>query len=164
MSGPQPKPSHMRQRRNKTTTRALAAPARNARVPKVPKLPARGRGRGAWHPRVRAWWSDVWKSPMASEYLDVHRHGLEALAELRQEFHTAKDPGKLLALHAEIRQSQRDYGLTPLDLRRLQWEVRRAVDAVAPADAANAKSPQKETKRRPGQKKGDPRKLLRLVE
>ncbi len=108
MSGPRPKPSHMRQRRNKTTTRAtLAAPARKARAPKLPKLPARGRGRGAWHPRVRAWWSDVWKSPMASEYLDVHRHGLEAIAEFRQQFHTADEPSKLLALHAEIRQAQR---------------------------------------------------------
>lgn len=166
MPGPPPKPRHMRQRRNKTTTRAtLAAPARKDRAPKLPKLPARGRGRGAWHPRVRAWWVDVWKSPMASEYLDVHRHGLEALAELRHQFHTAKEPGKLLALHAEIRQSQRDYGLTPLDLRRLQWEVRRAADAVDTADTADAKSAQKETKRRPGQKKvTDPRKLLRLVE
>ena len=159
MPGPPPKPAHMRQRRNKATTHATlkAAPVRKGRTP---KLPARGRGRGAWHPRVRAWWSDVWKSPMASEYLDVHRHGLEALAELRHQFHTAKEPGKLLALHAEIRQSQRDYGLTPLDLRRLQWEVRRAVDA---ADVADAKSPQK-SKRQPGQKKMiDPRKLLRLV-
>ena len=164
MPGPPPKPNHMRQRRNKMTTRAtLAAPARKVRSPKVPKLPARGRGRGAWHPRVRAWWSDVWNSPMASEYLDVHRHGLEALAELRQQFYIAKEPGKLLALHAEIRQSQRDYGLTPLDLRRLQWEVRRAIDAVDAADVADAKSPQK-AKRQPKQKKVDPRKLLRLVE
>lgn len=164
MPGPQPKPSHMRQRRNKTTTRAkLPAPARKARAPKLPKLPARGRGRGAWHPRVRAWWTDVWKSPMASEYLDVHRHGLEALAELRQQFHTAEEPGKIAALHAEIRHSQRDYGLTPLDLRRLQWEVRRAVDSTDAVVAAETQSPEKESKRRPGQKKGDPRILLRVV-
>ena len=63
---------------------------------------------------------------MASEYLDVHRHGLEAIAELRQQFHTTEEPNKLLALHAEIRQAQRDYGLTPMDLRRLQWEIKRA--------------------------------------
>lgn len=95
---------------------------------------------------------------MASEYLDVHRHGLEALAELRQQFHTADEPSKITAIHAEIRHSQRDYGLTPLDLRRLQWEVKRA------ADPADTKSPQKETERRPRQKKEiDPRKLLRLV-
>ncbi len=157
MPGPPPKPSHIRQRRNKTTTHAtLPAPTSKLRTP---KLTNRGRGRGAWHPRVLTWWADVWKSPMASEYLDVHRHGLEALAELRHQFHTAEDPGKLLALHAEIRQSQRDYGLTPLDLRRLQWEVKRAVDADV-----DAKPSQKETKRRPGKtKEVDPRKLLRLV-
>ena len=159
MPGPPPKPSHMRQRRNKTTTHAtLPAPTRKLRTP---KLTARGRGRGAWHQRVLAWWSDVWKSPMASEYLDVHRHGLEALAELRQQFHMTDEPSKLLALHAEIRQSQRDYGLTPLDLRRLQWEVKRAVEA---GDSADAKPPQKETKRRPAKTKVDPRKLLRLVQ
>lgn len=163
MPGPPPKPAHMRQRRNKATTRAkLPAPARKART-KTPKLPARGRGQGAWHPRVRAWWKDVWTSPMAPEYLDVHRHGLEALAELRQQFHNAEKPSHLLALHSEIRQSQRDYGLTPLDLRRLQWEVRRAVDADDADDAADVKPPEK-GKRRPGKTKGDPRRLLRLVQ
>ena len=165
MPGPPPKPSHMRQRKNKMTTRAtLPAPARKPRS-KIPPLPARGKGRGAWHPRVRAWWSDVWKSPMAAEYLDVHRHGLEALADLRQEFHTATEAGKLLALHSEIRQSQRDYGLTPLDLRRLQWEVRRAVDAADAESAEDTKPPQKSSKRgRRAKDKGDPRALLRVLE
>ena len=157
MPGPPPKPAHMRQRRNKATTHATL-PAVAARKGRMPKLPARGKGRGTWHPRVRAWWLDVWKSPMASEYLDVHRHGLEALAELRQQLHTAEDPSKMLALHAEIRHSQKDYGLTPLDLRRLQWEVRRAGSVDS-----EVKAPEKE-KRRPAQKKIiDPRKLLRIV-
>lgn len=150
MPGPNPKPSHIRQRRNKHSTRAtLEAPAGKV---KVPKLPARGRGRGAWHPRVKSWWNQVWRSPMASEYLDVHRHGLEAIAELWQTFHTAKEPSKLLALHAEIRQAQKDYGLTPMDLRRLQWEIKRA-DEKKPAKSAA----------KPAKKEADPRKLLRLV-
>lgn len=99
---------------------------------------------------------------MASEYLTVHRYGLEAIAELRQAFHTATDPMRLQGLHAEIRQSQRDYGLTPLDLRRLQWEVRRAVDAADAAEEEEA--PKTPGRRRRGKKGEDPRKLLRLVE
>lgn len=100
---------------------------------------------------------------MAAEYLTVHRHGLEAIAELRQAFHTATDPVRLQGLHAEIRQSQKDYGLTPLDLRRLQWEVRRAVDA-RDADAAEEEEKPKTAGRRRGKKGDDPRKMLRLVE
>lgn len=161
MPGPQPKPSHMRQRRNKATTRAKL-PATPKRKGRAPKLPARGRGRGKWHPRVTAWWRDVWNSPMAAEYLTVHRHGLEAIAELRQAFHTATDPMRLQGLHAEIRQSQRDYGLTPLDLRRLQWEVRRSRDADD-ADANSAEEEKPKSGRRRRAKKGDdPRKILRL--
>ena len=89
---------------------------------------------------------------MASEYLDVHRHGLEAIAELRQQFHTTEEPNKLLALHAEIRQAQRDYGLTPMDLRRLQWEIKRADEG----------KPEKATAK-PPKKSADPRQLLRVV-
>lgn len=161
MPGPPPKPDHMRQRRNKATTRSKLPATARRKGPK-PKLPARGRGRGKWHPRVTAWWRDVWSSPMASEYLTVHRYGLEAIAELRQAFHTATDPMRLQGLHAEIRQSQRDYGLTPLDLRRLQWEVRRAVDAADAAEEEEA--PKTPGRRRRGKKGEDPRKLLRLVE
>lgn len=90
---------------------------------------------------------------MAAEYLDVHRHGLEAIAELRQAFHTTKDSKNLLALHAEIRQAQRDYGLTPMDLRRLQWEIKRADGKKA--EPSSAKAPKKAA---------DPRKLLRVLE
>lgn len=153
MPGPPPKPAHLRARGSYATTKAtLEAPTRKL---KTPKLPARGKGRGKWHPRVLAWWADVWASPMAAEYLDVHRYGLEALAELRQQFHTIEKtarPTLLATLHAEIRQSQRDYGLTPMDLRRLQWEVKRA--------GADSK-PEKKKPR--GRKKGDPRKLLRVM-
>ncbi len=161
MPGPPPKPDHLRQRRNKATTRAKLPPPTAKRKGGNPRLPARGKGRGKWHPRVTAWWNDVWNSPMAAEYLRVHRHGLEALAELRQQFHTAEDPRKIVGLHAEIRQSQRDYGLTPLDLRRLQWEIRRSVDA----DEAEQNEPEsKAPRRRRARLKGDPRKLLRVVE
>ena len=89
---------------------------------------------------------------MAGEYLDVHRHGLEAIAELWQAFFNAETATARLAVHGEIRLAQRDYGLTPLDLRRLQWEIKRA----------DGKKPEK-TERKPRKTKVDPRKLLRVV-
>lgn len=163
MPGPAPKPAHLRQRRNKVTTRSkLPAPAAGKRKGRRPKLPARGKGRGRWNPRVVAWWNDVWDSPMAAEYLTVHRHGLEALAELRQLLYAEDDPRRVVAIHAELRQSQRDYGLTPMDLRRLQWEIRRQVDADDAAQGdAEPKPPPRPPRR--GKSKEDPRALLRVV-
>jgi len=59
---------------------------------------------------------------MAGEYLESDVHGLYLLAELVDQFWTA--PTKELA--AEIRLQRQCYGLSPIDRRRLQWEVARA--------------------------------------
>jgi len=68
-----------------------------------------------------AWWHDVWHSPMAAEFLQADIHGLYRLAVLVDSFWL--QPTKELA--AEIRLQQTAYGLTPIDRRRLQWEVER---------------------------------------
>jgi hypothetical protein len=90
----------------------------------------------AWHALTRAWWRDVWRSPMASEYLDVDRHGLLRLAELIEQFWR----GPSVQLAAEIRQQEARFGLSPIDRRRLQWEVRRAEAdaATGPSGASGA--------------------------
>jgi hypothetical protein len=67
------------------------------------------------------WWKDVWKSPMAAEFLQADIHGLYRLAILIDAFWL--EPTKEMA--AEIRLQQTAYGLTPIDRRRLQWEVER---------------------------------------
>ena len=59
---------------------------------------------------------------MASEYLQVDLHGLYMLAALLDRFWQAPST----ALAAEIRQQRQCFGLTPIDRRRLQWEVERA--------------------------------------
>ena len=149
MPGPAPKSSKTRQRRNKASTRAtLEQPTGEVTVQ---PLPVRDSGRGTWNPRVCAWWDDVWRSPMASEYLDVDRRGLEAIAELWQSFFTADSDAGRLAVHSEIRLAQRDYGLTPLDRRRLEWEIKRAEPKPAESKPKRART------------KADPRKVLRIA-
>jgi len=70
---------------------------------------------------TRAWWKAVWRSPMADEYLDADVHALYRLAVLVDMFWS--EPSKELA--AELRLEQQCFGLTPIDRRRLQWEVER---------------------------------------
>ena len=116
MPGPIPKNPATRQRRNKTATRAELTTEERPRK-RAPQLP---RGR-AWHKLTRAWWREVWASPMADEFLDSDVHGLYILAELVDQFWTV--PTKELA--GEIRLQRQCFGLTPIDRRRLQWEVTR---------------------------------------
>src|SRR5581483_6421401 len=115
MAGPAPKPSAIRQRRNRVTSSATleASPRRRS----APKLPADR----DWQPETCAWWRDVWRSPMAAEYDSSDRHGLLRLALLVDAYWRIPTT----ALAAEIRLQQQLYGLSPLDRRRLQWEVAR---------------------------------------
>ena len=117
MPGPLPKDPILRQRRNRTSTRAVL-PAERRERKRAPQLPRNQ----DWHKLTRAWWRDVWRSPMASEYLQVDLHGLYMLAALLDRFWQAPST----ALAAEIRQQRQCFGLTPIDRRRLQWEVERA--------------------------------------
>ncbi|MFI6477374.1 hypothetical protein ACIBH1_05540 [Nonomuraea sp. NPDC050663] len=116
---PTPKPAHMRQRRNKASTSAkLQADPQM----KAPELPARD-----WQPMTLAWWADVWASPMAPEFDASDRHGLFVLAVLIDEFWV--NPSKDLA--GEIRLQRQSFGLSPIDRRRLQWEIDRGDEAAS---------------------------------
>lgn len=64
---------------------------------------------------------------MAAEFEPSDVHGLLMLAVLVDQFWT--DPSKDLA--AEIRLQRAAFGLTPLDRRRLQWEIDRGEEASA---------------------------------
>lgn len=84
-----------------------------------------------WRPLTAAWWDTIWASPMADEWVDADVPGLMALAALVDQFWTTGDK----AVAAEIRMQQREYGLSPLSRRQLQWEVKR-LEAVKPATSA----------------------------
>lgn len=126
---PLPKPPGLRQRRNRESTRALLPTekqAANGAVPLLPKLAEKEK----WHPMVRQWWKSVWQSPMASEYLAADTEALFMLARLHQDFWTAWDPKTRQSAAAEIRQQGVRFGLSPIDRRRLQWEVEKGDQAV----------------------------------
>jgi hypothetical protein len=153
VSGPAPKPAGMRQRRNKTST-AATLPAEDIagkaeRV--IPSLPKRGNRK--WHAMTTEWWEDTWRSPMATEFVQADIHGLYLLAELYDAFWRVPS----ISLAAEIRQHRMAFGLTPIDRRRLQWEVERV----------NEKTKGKATQQsKPKRQRGtltDPRNVLRAV-
>ncbi|MDT0305076.1 phage terminase small subunit [Streptomonospora wellingtoniae] len=124
MSGPPPKPAAMRQRRNKTSTarRLSAELPKDFTAPELPDV-----GEREWLPQTRAWWADVWSSPMAPEFIDGHAdiHGLYMLALLVDDFWRTGSR----ELAAEIRLQRTAFGLTPIDRRRLQWEIERTEEA-----------------------------------
>lgn len=143
---PLPKDSSTRQRRNKTAGARvlhLVGDGERAKAPELPKITGR-----RWHAQTRAWWRDLWASPMAPEYDDSDRHGLYQLAVLVDDFWHEPDA----KLAGEIRLQRQCFGLTPIDRRRLQWEIDRGEEATV-RTAARREAP------RPRPKK-DPRALL----
>jgi len=121
MPGPAPKHPSTRQRRNRSSTAATLSVDPDL---EVPALPTR-----LWHEQTRAWWRDIWASPMAPEYDDSDRHGLFSLAVLVDDFWRCDEAKLRTSIAAEIRQQRQCFGLTPIDRRRLQWEIERSEDA-----------------------------------
>ena len=151
MAGPTPKDPKLRQRRNKHSTAATLVDENP--VLDIPELPRRrdsnGKFKPDWRAEVKAWWNDVWTSPMAGEYVRSDIHGLFILADLLDQYW--RDPSPKLA--TEIRLQRQCFGLTPIDRRRLQWEVERAESASARTE--NRKARRSDTT--------DPRKVLGVV-
>jgi len=88
---------------------------------------------------------------MAPEFDTSDLHGLLMLALLVDDFWLAESPSSRSKLAAEIRQQSQRFGLSPLDRRRLQWEIERVSDA------------QEKGARRRGRRSADPRSVLRPV-
>lgn len=158
MSGPIPKRPDLRQRRNRTTT-AAALVDTNPLSDGVPELPRRRNERGQfvkWRPEVREWWDDVWTSPMAAEYVQADMHALLLIADLMDQYW--RNPTTALA--TEIRLARKDFGQTPMDRRRLQWEVQRVEREDEPGTGRRRRDEMAQPTPQPG---GDPRLALRAV-
>lgn len=123
MPGPMPKNPAMRQRRNKSTSRALLsmAPGFHLQKPRMPRL-AKGKH---WHPMAKRFWTTVWNSPMSAEFLPGDEPALYRLLFLVNVFWTAPD----LDVAKEIRALEREFGLTPMSRRRLEWAVAQTDEA-----------------------------------
>lgn len=117
-----PKDPARRRRTNKVAGARTLHVLPSGSQPKAPALPKRT---PAWSKRTRDWWADIWASPMAPEFDSSDRHGLLILAELVEQFWEAPHP----ALAGEIRLQRQCFGLTPIDRRRLQWEIDRGEEA-----------------------------------
>ncbi len=167
MRGPPPKPEGLRQRRNKVPGAAQLQTAESALENEVPPLPVRGYETGVnsessepkeipWHPNVIEWWDSVWKSPMASEYLDADmKGGLYLLAELYQA--RWEGTAEITKVAAEIRQQEIRFGLSPIDRNRLRWEVEKGENAAQRTEA------RREAKRPSVPKGKDPRSILKMA-
>lgn len=123
MPGPLPKHPAVRQRRNKSTSRALlpvdAFPV--LEKPRLPNCP----NEGSWHNMAKRWWEDVWSSPMHYEFLGGDVPSLFRLVALVDRFWK----GGSLSVATEIRLLEREFGLTPLSRRRLEWQVAQSEEA-----------------------------------
>jgi hypothetical protein len=119
---PGPNPKNNPARRNATSTRAHLSVVHDVQAPLLPK------GRD-WHWQTESWWRDIWASPMAPEFDDSDKHGLFALAMLVDDFWVADSASERAKLSAEIRLQRQCFGLTPIDRRRLQWEIDRGEEA-----------------------------------
>lgn len=150
MPGPMPKRNPAR--RNRTTTRATLSSARTVEAPPLPDPPSPF---SEWHPMAVSWWADVWASPMAPEYHESDVHGLYVLAALVNHFWF--QPRQDLA--AEIRLQRQCFGLTPIDRRRLQWEIDRGEQADEKTSQRRAKA----TEAKAPTAAADPRSVLRTV-
>ncbi len=133
MPGPDPKHSSVRARQNRMSTAATLRVDPTLEPPVLPDAVS-------WHPLTEAWWADVWSSPMAPEFDASDRHGLFVLAVLVDDFWCAGSAASHRDLAAEIRQQSQRFGLSPLDRRRLQWEVERSEEAQEKGARRRARS------------------------
>ena len=123
MPGPMPKNPIIRQRRNRAASRAVL-PAERLLIHQKPKLPDLPDGK-TWHPLTRKFWRTIWSSPMSFEYLRADENALLRLVYLVNAFWLEHS----LEGAKEIRLMEREFGLTPLSRRRLEWSVEQAEDA-----------------------------------
>jgi len=153
MPGPVPKHHNTRARTNRSASRATLFELSPDEV-EIPSLPAmrlverkrKERDEDGviqtttelvempWRLETASWWEDTWSSPMASEYHRSDVHGLFRLAVLIDDFWSAPSA----KLNIRIRLAQKDYGLTPLDRRRLEWSIASAEKAT---DANESRRP-----------------------
>lgn len=144
--GPPPKPSHLRQRRNKKSTHKPLEMPENASVShELPNLPDH-----EWHPLTLEWWQHVWESPMAGEYLQTDVDGLGRLAILVDAFYRKPNPNLL----KEVRLQEARFGFSPVDRARLQWEVQKGEEAERKRKPREVDAPKS---------KKDPRGILGVV-
>lgn len=157
MPGPTPKDPNVRARRNKSTTRRTLSVEHDVKAPPLPKLPD-----VEWLPITRKWWRELWASGMAPEYLEVHRFGLFRVAMLFNKFFDPDTELKQqLDIQVRLEKAEADYGINPMAMRRLEWQIEETEDKQARGNRRRTAQPPADPQAAPAAQGDDPR--LKLV-
>lgn len=73
-----------------------------------------------WSADTRRWWEAVWRSPMATQWLEADAYSLAILALARQ---ALLEGDTRITVAAEVRQMTDDFGLTPKGRQLRRWIV-----------------------------------------
>lgn len=165
MPGPDPTDRSVRQRTNKKSTRAVlyaVDPDEPLEIPDMPKnyryvLDNEGNSVLREVPfefQTVLTWEAWWRSPMRQEWTEADYYGLCRLIILEDRFWKGSD------CHSEIRLAQKDYGLTPLDRRRLEWTIEQTDKAQSEGEKRRRKQAMENTPKAAPPPDEDPRQNL----
>lgn len=113
----------------------------------MPPLPKRPDGE-KWSKLAQDHWKTIWRSDMASEFADSDLERLYVYIDCYDRWWTAESDTQRQKYMAEVRLQGIFFGLTPLDRRRLQWEIDRG-------DEAQVKTRKRKNEQKPKAVTGD---------
>lgn len=161
MPGPLPKDPGTRARRNKSATKATLQPVEDPYIPDLPDpedyipfaldTPAVDDDlRPVWSKAVKNWWTDIWSSPMSAEFHPSDIHGLYlAAVYLQQALNPLLKAADRLAFAKQHEACVKNFGLSPMSRRALQWEIAKVDEAHQraarrkPAEPTEKKGPRR---------------------
>lgn len=156
---PQPKHPGARARTNRSSTAATLT-EREPEDVRIPALPAHPKDGESWHANAQAMWTDLWASPMSAEYDASDIHQMYVLLRLVDMFWRATTAQAMKDLAAEIRLSGQRFGISPLDRRRLEWQIEASEEAK---DRGKRRRGREDPPAPPPTGSADPRAVLRSV-
>ena len=108
-----PKPADQRRNRNRKQAGEwiVLDEVYSGPIPQLPKT-------FEWSDDTRRWWSSIWRSQMATQWLEADAEALSLLALVRQRFLEGD-----MRLAQEVRLASDDFGLTPKGRQRRRWIV-----------------------------------------
>lgn len=120
----------------------------------VPELPPAEQwtSTGVWSKPVIAWWQDIHRSPMASEFTESDLHGLYVAANyLNEALNPRNNAAERLKLGQAWERAIKAYGLTPNARENLRWTISQAEQAEYRTRDLRAKKQTEPTKPAPNQ-------------
>jgi hypothetical protein len=139
MTGPPPKKPSTRQRRNKSSSRAILPSNPSSLLSEHPLPDFGAKKKKIWHPMAVKFWESVWQSPMSSEFVPGDEFALYRLLILVDKYFRRGS----LEVAKEIRLLEQQFGLTPLSRRRLEWTVTETEEAKDKHEMNRAKRARK---------------------